>query len=103
MAGIELEDIEKLLKAKQLIYEVGEHIDCNYCKSHNDLLLKFIDDELAISKFNVLYQNDREALQQLRSMLKHESLMWVLARCCDFIGFLRMIKMRLKNGKGKKQ
>ncbi len=87
------DDIQKLKQARNIINSVKEHIDCHYCQSHMDILANMMDDVIDISKFNLLYSDDR-ALENLRKMLTHESTLRLLSVASRLVGFFRRIKYK---------
>jgi len=90
--AMQKEDIAKLNEAKRLVLEVKQNIDCEYCQSHMDIIANMIDDAIDITKFNLLYSNDPDALQNLRKMLTEESTLRLLAIASKVVGFFRYIK-----------
>ncbi|MEM0099316.1 MAG: hypothetical protein QXN11_05790 [Thermoplasmata archaeon] len=93
---IDENDINKLKQARQLIMEVIPKIDCHYCQSHLEYIINLLDDAIDISKFNILYADDAEALQNLRKILTEESTLRLLAIASKIVGFFRKIKMDIK-------
>ncbi|MEM3334183.1 MAG: hypothetical protein QW745_08300 [Thermoplasmata archaeon] len=89
-------DINKLRQAKQLISEVIPKIDCHYCQSHLEYIVNLLDDAIDISKFNILYANDEQALQNLRKILTEESTLRLLAIASKIVGFFRKLKINIK-------
>jgi len=90
------EDVQKLKQAKELILDVAKRVDCNYCKSHLFLIADLIDDATDITKFNLLYENDEKALENLRKILTEETTLRILSLASKIVGFFRLFKLRKK-------
>jgi len=90
------EDIEKLKQSRKLIEEVAKNVDCKYCRSHMEIIMNMIDDATDITKFNLLYANDEEALDRLRKLLTEESTLRLLAIASKLVGFFRKFKIKSK-------
>ncbi|MGC8581950.1 MAG: hypothetical protein ACP5MW_06415 [Thermoplasmata archaeon] len=88
------EDVDKLKQARKLIEEVARNVDCNYCRSHLEIIMNMIDDATDITKFNLLYENDEEALERLRKLLTEESTLRILAVASKIVGFFRKLKYK---------
>ncbi len=88
------EDVDKLKQARRLIEEVARNVDCKYCRSHLEIIMNMIDDATDITKFNLLYESDEQALERLRKLLTEESTLRLLATASKVVGFIRNLKYK---------
>lgn len=86
------EDIAKLRMAKNLILEVRDNIDCNYCRKHVDITLDMISDMMDITRLNLLYNDDPASLDKLREMIQSESMLRILAMGSRVMGLSRRLR-----------
>ncbi len=85
-------DVQKLRDAYRLIKEVRDKVDCKYCQSHMDIILMMIEDATDITKFNVLYGDDKEAIDKIRQLLQDEAIMRFIAIASRVMSLSRKVK-----------
>jgi len=84
-------DINKLKQAAELISEVADNIDCEVCKAHVDTTINMINDLEDITKLQVAYNGDPEAINKLMEMVQDEGTLRILALGSRLLVFYRKI------------
>lgn len=92
------DDINTLVQARNMIDKVIPHVDCPYCRSHIETISDLIGDVTDISRLNLLYDEDPEALEKLRNMIQSENLLRLMAVGSKMIGWTRRFRHRIAHG-----
>lgn len=90
---IDENDIKELKDVSGRIAKIRDKIDCHYCREHMDVILNLLSDATDISKFNMLYSRDPDALNRLRDAIQSERMLRVLAFGSKMVGVARKIRL----------
>lgn len=92
------DDIDKLKKASELISDVAKRIDCDVCRSHVDVAISMVDDLADISKLQIAYKSDPDAMDRLTELIQDERTLRILAIGSKFLAAYRKIYRKLHIG-----